>query len=202
MLKKIALAVCGIALDDLTTAEKHVADALEQAGLIVKQEQDGETTYVLVDGACEPTILVNIHGGLVQDVYGKGGIPVDVIILDWDQEGVNDADMKADDAIFKHHSTFGRIHSETVHKWEQMERFPEMVCAVDHLNGIVAATYTSVWDSGTEVESPCKYDPDTKRCYAIEDNTTDVGNANLEREYVTLPDGTELDENNGVTFDY
>jgi hypothetical protein len=66
--------------------------------------------------------------------------------------------------------------------------------------GIIAATYTSVWDGGVEVASPCKYDADERRVFAIAD--ADVsGVESLEREYVTLPDGTELGEDD-VTFDY
>ena len=148
-----------------------------------------------------PTILVNIHGGMVQDVYGKNG-PVDVMILDWDKEGVTDDEMKADDAIFKHRSTYGRIYSEPVRPWREMEKHTEMVAAVEHADGIINATYVSEWDNGTTVRSPCKYDTTNKRCFDIQQSDTDVGNANFVREYVTLPDGTELGEDDDVTFDY
>lgn len=33
---------------------------------------------------------------------------------------------------------------------------------------IVNATYTSVWDGGTHISSPCKYDMEARRCFDIE----------------------------------
>jgi hypothetical protein len=67
--------------------------------------------------------------------------------------------------------------------------------------GIIDATYTSVWDGGVEVSSPCKYDADERRVFDIAG--ADVsGVESLEREYVILPDGTELDEDDDVSFDY
>lgn len=64
-----------------------------------------------------------------------------------------------------------------------------------------AAIYVSVWDGGIEVRTPCKYAPDAKTCFDIE--SSDVEGAEcLEDEYVLLPDGTELREEDGVTFDY
>jgi hypothetical protein len=63
------------------------------------------------------------------------------------------------------------------------------------------ATYTSVWDNGSTVPSACKYDPVAKRVHSIE--TADVTvEGTLEDEYVTLTDGTELREADGVVFDY
>jgi hypothetical protein len=67
--------------------------------------------------------------------------------------------------------------------------------------GIIEATYTSVWDGGVEITSACKYDADERRVFDIAD--ADVsGVESLEREYVTLPDGTELGEDDDVSFDY
>ncbi len=63
------------------------------------------------------------------------------------------------------------------------------------------ATYTSVWDGGIEVTTVCDYDPDTKTVTDIEDSGVE-GVDTLEDEYVTLPDGSELREDDGVTFDY
>jgi hypothetical protein len=67
--------------------------------------------------------------------------------------------------------------------------------------GIIEATYTSVWDSGVEITSACKYDADERRVFDIADSGA-TGVESLEREYVTLPDGTELGEDDEVTFDY
>lgn len=66
----------------------------------------------------------------------------------------------------------------------------------------VEATYTSVWETGTGIPTPCKYDPTTKTVFNIEPSGVDVGDAQLTDEYVTLADGTELREEDGVTFDY
>lgn len=63
------------------------------------------------------------------------------------------------------------------------------------------ATYTSVWDGGINVETACEYDSETKVCTDIEDSGV-TGVETLEDEYVTLPDGTELREKDGVTFEY
>ena len=63
------------------------------------------------------------------------------------------------------------------------------------------ATYTSEWDNGTVITSPCMYDPEKQECFDIEDSDVDVGNASLVREYVTLGD-MELGEDEGVTFNY
>lgn len=54
------------------------------------------------------------------------------------------------------------------------------------------ATYISVWDGGVEISTSCEFDPETK-------NITDIKSADvnglevLEREYIVLPDGTEID---------
>jgi hypothetical protein len=55
---------------------------------------------------------------------------------------------------------------------------------------------------GTAVRSGCKYNALTKRVTEIESTDVDVGDAALEREYVELPDGKQLDESDGVIFDY
>ena len=67
----------------------------------------------------------------------------------------------------------------------------------------VRATYVSVWDGGHEVCSPCRYNPDTKECTDIEDSGINPdGLEVMEKEFVRLPDDTELGEDDGVTFDY
>lgn len=67
--------------------------------------------------------------------------------------------------------------------------------------GKVKARYVSVWDGGVEVMSGCEYDPATKTVSDIGD--TDVTGVEVkEDEYVELPDGTQLREKDGITFDY
>ena len=43
--------------------------------------------------------LVNIHGGLVQDVFTDGG-GGRLLVVDWDTEGVNDQDVRNDARLF------------------------------------------------------------------------------------------------------
>lgn len=54
------------------------------------------------------------------------------------------------------------------------------------------ATYVSVWDGGTEVATSCNFDPQTKNITDVEMVDGDGLDA-LEREFVRLPDGTEID---------
>jgi hypothetical protein len=61
------------------------------------------------------------------------------------------------------------------------------------------ATYTSVWDSGTEITSPCLYNTETQECFEIDGTDVDTGDANLKDEYVTLGD-LQLRAEDGVTF--
>jgi hypothetical protein len=68
------------------------------------------------------------------------------------------------------------------------------------------AIYTSVWDDGdVTCESSCEYDPDIMRVSDIEtaENAEDADDANaLTDEFITLPDGTELRESDGITFEH
>ena len=77
---------------------------------------------------------------------------------------------------------------------------PDNEASRQRRNTTVNATYTSVWDNGTKLSSPCQFDTQRKVCSKIESRDADVGSAQLEREYITLADGSELDEENGVIF--
>jgi hypothetical protein len=65
------------------------------------------------------------------------------------------------------------------------------------------ATYVSVWNGGLEITSPCKIDLKTKE-------VTDVGQVDtesmdletLDREFIRLIDGTEIDTFNYDGFEY
>ena len=63
------------------------------------------------------------------------------------------------------------------------------------------ATYTSVWEGGLKIDSPCLYNPDKQECFDIEVTDVDPGDAGLTDEYVTLGD-LQLRATDGVTFDY
>jgi hypothetical protein len=57
---------------------------------------------------------------------------------------------------------------------------------------IVNATYVSVWDGGTEIRTKCRFNTQTNIVSDIEQS--DVGGVDiLDREYVELEDGTEID---------
>ena len=69
----------------------------------------------------------------------------------------------------------------------------------------VKASYTSVFDDCIVCTTACDYNTKTKIVSNIEDakNSDDAEDANsLTDEYVTLADGTELRESDGVTFEY
>ena len=69
---------------------------------------------------------------------------------------------------------------------------------------VVDATYVSIFDDDIMVESPCKYNAETKQVFAIQDGNTDVAdNADaMTDEYVVLPNRVELREEDGVHFNY
>lgn len=58
----------------------------------------------------------------------------------------------------------------------------------------INATFVSVWDNGTEIESSCLFDSDTREVTNIEQIEDNIEDLNmLEREYIELPDGSQLD---------
>jgi len=57
---------------------------------------------------------------------------------------------------------------------------------------ITNATFVSIWDNETEVRTNCKWDD--KKWVAFDIDSADVQGIDiLTREYVELPDGTEID---------
>lgn len=78
-------------------------------------------------------------------------------------------------------------------------------------NDILDAVYTSVWDGGIKVETPCKFDHDALKCFDIQSSADESTSllGTLDEEYVTcdlwshgklIP--TKLTANDGVIFDY
>jgi hypothetical protein len=62
------------------------------------------------------------------------------------------------------------------------------------------AKYVSVWDGGVEIRTDCEYDPEIRNVTDIE--LSDVNGLEvLEREYIVLPDGTEI-EREDFTIDF
>jgi hypothetical protein len=74
----------------------------------------------------------------------------------------------------------------------------------------VDAVYTQEFDDELQFTAECKYDPNTKRVFAIGTPTRpDMKTTDSEGlvdvitdEFVTLPDGTVLSEFDGITFDH
>jgi hypothetical protein len=60
------------------------------------------------------------------------------------------------------------------------------------MSKLIKATYVSVWDGGIEISTECFYNPDTNDVTDIESSDVD-GVEFLEREYIILPDGTEIE---------
>ena len=57
---------------------------------------------------------------------------------------------------------------------------------------IVLCTFTSVWNGNEVVSTPGTYDPDTGEV-TCEVSNGPIPEGTLDREFVTLPDGTELE---------
>ena len=57
---------------------------------------------------------------------------------------------------------------------------------------MVKAQYISVWDGGVTIATDCLFDVEANEVYDIE--SVDVDGLDIcEREYVLLPDGTEIE---------
>ena len=55
----------------------------------------------------------------------------------------------------------------------------------------IKCTFTSVWDDGSEITTPCTYNPETGEVNPESSNADPDGC--LEREYIILPDEEELE---------
>lgn len=67
----------------------------------------------------------------------------------------------------------------------------------------IQAEYTSVWDGDIAITTNCLYDPGKKYVTDIEDSDVDPeGLEDLEDEYITLPDGTQLRAKDGIRYEY
>jgi hypothetical protein len=58
---------------------------------------------------------------------------------------------------------------------------------------IIDVTFTSVWDFSDRVVTRAKYNPSTGRVFDIETVDDPTVEGTCTREFITLPDGTELD---------
>jgi hypothetical protein len=55
----------------------------------------------------------------------------------------------------------------------------------------IKCTFTSVWDDGSNITTPCLYDPKTGE---VTPETCEIDpKGNLTREYITIPGGEELE---------
>lgn len=57
---------------------------------------------------------------------------------------------------------------------------------------LIRVTYVSVWDGGQTIRTPGEYDPETGKAYSLD--TVDAPEVeSLDREYIELPDESELE---------
>jgi hypothetical protein len=56
-----------------------------------------------------PLVVVNQFGGLVQGVFADS--PVDVVVVDWDQQGIGPDDFATDPCLFKWNGKIGRSYN-------------------------------------------------------------------------------------------
>lgn len=203
MIKDIAKVLCDRDVQLLSYSEKAIVAILEKHGILVKKNHGCATVYEVAAGDYEQTIVINLHGGLVQDIYSKDLIPVNAIVVDWDNEGVSDQDIEQDSQTFKAaNNQIGRSYSVPVANWDQLKNYPEIQMAVEIANGLynepINATYVSEWSDGTIIRSNCMFNVRTRRCYNIKRYFADLEDATLVCEYVETPLG-EFREN--VSFD-
>lgn len=203
IITEIASVLCDIDVQSLSDSEKTIAAILEKRGIFVKKYNGYSTIYEIAPGDYEQTIVINLHGGCVQDIYSKDLIPVNAIVVDWDNEGVSDKDVEQDSQTFKAaNNQIGRSYSVPVANWNQLKNYPEIQMAVEIANGLynepINATYVSEWSDGTIIRSNCMFNVRTRHCYNIERYFVDLDGATLVCEYVETPLG-EFREN--VSFD-
>lgn len=79
------------------------------------------------------TVIVNVYGGLVQAVYSDAKV-VDVIVVDWDQEGVTEEDMERDEGLTIVNDRIVWAYPPTIHRLKAMD--DELRQAVEHVDNI------------------------------------------------------------------
>lgn len=75
-------------------------------------------------------IIVSVQGGLVQAIHSDLS-NVDVIVVDWDQEGVTEDDIKQDEWLTTVNDRVVRAYPPTVHHLDAMD--DELRKAVEHV---------------------------------------------------------------------
>ena len=79
---------------------------------------------------------------------------------------------------------------EAYHEQQAKEQYE--INNYSQFENMIKCTFTSVWDDGSEVTTGCQYNPNTGLCEPeVSPNEPPTGS--LEREYITLEDGKELD---------
>ena len=78
-------------------------------------------------------VVVNIHGGLVQDVYSDAA-DVEVVIVDWDQEGVTEGDVQRDEGLTIVDGQLVRAHEAIAIKMGHMDE--GVAAAVQHATAV------------------------------------------------------------------
>ena len=112
--------------------------------------------------------------------------------------GENADDMIADISIPE--------NGEVTYKEDSFE-----VVKNEPITGIIDATHTSIWDGGMRINTPCKFDPETFRCFDIQQSTEADALVNIDAPHRSITFNLEvngeveevrLTEDDGVTFDH
>ena len=79
-------------------------------------------------------VVINISGGLVQGVFSDHAAELDVIIVDWDQEGVTEVDMEQDEWLTTVEGQVVRSFPPTIYPLCEMDE--ELLTAVRHIDDV------------------------------------------------------------------
>ena len=129
------------------------------------------------------------------------------LTLEWSENGLEihpgGTDTKGGPIWLEHHEGTWKLYvwddksqEDYTHKITFEKAMRDTPVAPIRLN----ATYSSVWDNGSTVTTPCHYDPENKVCSGIKTSDVEI-DAGLDDEYVTYMD-EDLRAKDGVTFEY
>ena len=79
-------------------------------------------------------VVINIGGGLVQGVFSDHAAELDVIIVDWDQDDVTEADMTQDEWLNTVGGQIVRAFPPTIYPLCEMD--DELLMAVRHIDDV------------------------------------------------------------------
>jgi len=96
-------------------------------------------------------VVINISGGLVQGVFSDRVAELDVIIVDWDQDGVTQEDMIQDERLTTVGGQIVRAFSPTIHPLCEMDE--ELQEAVRHIDEVTDQLPCECAQCGNRIET-------------------------------------------------